>query len=61
MSNNEKKYTLVLIEDQKYGGYTAYYEEIPYAVAEGETKEEATKNLSDLIDYIETIEDLKGL
>lgn len=60
MSNYEK-YTLVLIEDQKIGGYTAFYQEIPYAVAEGETKEEATKNLNDLIDYIETVEDLKGL
>jgi len=57
----KKDRILVLIEDKKIGGYTAFYEGIPYAIAEGDTKEEAKQNLDDLILYIETHEDLTNL
>ena len=35
----------IYVEDLNYGGFTAYFEDFPEIIAEGETKEEAQKNL----------------
>jgi predicted RNase H-like HicB family nuclease len=35
----------IYVEDSKEGGFTAYFEDFPNILAEGETKEEARKNL----------------
>lgn len=36
---------VIFVEDQKQGGYTVFFKEIPNVVSEGETKEEAFHNL----------------
>ena len=58
---SKKQKTLVLIEDKACGDFTAFYEEIPYAIAQGKDKEEAKQMLDDLLDFIETKEDLTSL
>lgn len=42
------KYTIIL-EKQKEGGYTAQCLEVPGAISEGETKEEALKNVKEAL------------
>lgn len=42
------KYT-ILLEKQKEGGYTAQCLEIPGAISQGETKEEALKNVKEAL------------
>ncbi len=42
------KYT-ILLEKQTEGGYTAQCLEVPGAVSEGETKEEALKNVKEAL------------
>ena len=39
----------VLVEDPKIGGYTAYFKQLPDIIAEGETDEEAMKNLMNAV------------
>lgn len=42
------RYTILLVEDQTIGGYTAFFAEFPNIVVEGETKEEAKQKLFDV-------------
>ena len=39
----------VLVQDPKIGGYTAYFKQFPDIVAEGDTDDEAMKNLTDAV------------
>ncbi len=34
----------------KDGGYTGYFKEMPYVITEGETKEELSKNLDEVLE-----------
>ena len=46
--------TAVLVEDPNMGGYTAFFDEKQYVIAEGDTQEEAIKNLvTSLDDFLE--------
>lgn len=38
---------VVLVEDASIGGFTAYIKQFPHIIAEGDTEEEAMKNLID--------------
>lgn len=40
---------LVLIGDENYGGFTAYFEEFPNVIAEGDNEEEAEFKLINLL------------
>ena len=47
------KITIVL-EPQEEGGFTAYVPSLPGCISQGETKEEATKNIKEAIElYLE--------
>jgi len=39
----------VLVQDIKIGGYTAYFKQLPNIIAEGDTDNEAMKNLTDAV------------
>ena len=41
-----------VFEDAPEGGYTAFVEELPGAISQGETLEEARENLKEAIDLI---------
>ena len=41
-----------VFEEAEEGGYTAYVEELPGAISEGETLEEARENLKEAIELI---------
>jgi len=41
--------TLILVEDPKIGGYTAFFKQFPNIIAEGDTDEEATSNLMNTV------------
>jgi len=41
-----------VFEEAPEGGYTAFVEELPGAISQGETLEEARENLKDAIDLI---------
>ena len=44
----------VILEKQEEGGYTAYIPSLPGCVSQGETKEEALKNIKEAIElYLE--------
>jgi predicted RNase H-like HicB family nuclease len=46
--------TGILVEDENEKGFTAFLAEFPEAVAEGETEDEAKKNLFEaLVSYLE--------
>ena len=48
----------IVIEPSEEGGYTVYVPALPGCVSEGETREEAIKNIKEAIDlYLEPIED----
>lgn len=48
------KLTIVL-EPQEEGGYTAYVPSLPGCISQGETKEEAIKNIKEAVElYIES-------
>jgi len=40
------------VSDSEGGGYTAYVEELPGAISEGDTLEEARENLRDAIELL---------
>ncbi|MFQ6054648.1 MAG: type II toxin-antitoxin system HicB family antitoxin [Methanosarcinales archaeon] len=42
----------VILEKQEEGGYTAQCLEIPGAISQGETKEEALKNIKEAIELV---------
>jgi len=44
-TNETLNFTAVLVQDPFDGGYTAFFEQFPQAIAEGATDEEALANL----------------
>ena len=48
----------VVLEVSEEGGYTAYVPSLPGCISEGNTKEEALKNIQEAIElYLEPVED----
>jgi predicted RNase H-like HicB family nuclease len=48
----------IVIEESDEGGYTVYAPSLPGCISEGETKEEALKNIQEAIElYLEPVED----
>ena len=48
----------VVLEESDEGGYTVYVPSLPGCISEGETKEEALKNIQEAIElYLEPVED----
>ncbi len=48
----------VILEPSEEGGYTALVPSLPGCISEGETREEALKNIKDAIElYLESIDD----
>jgi len=48
----------VILEPQSEGGYVAYVPALPGCFSQGETKEEALKNIREAIElYLETLEE----
>ncbi|MBC7258753.1 MAG: type II toxin-antitoxin system HicB family antitoxin [Chloroflexi bacterium] len=48
----------VVLETSDEGGYTAYVPSLPGCISEGETLEEALKNIQEAIElYLEPVED----
>ena len=48
----------VILEKSDEGGYTAYVPSLPGCISEGETKEDALKNIKEAIElYLEPVED----
>lgn len=47
----------VVLEEQEEGGYTVYVPSLPGCISQGETKEEAMKNIKEAIElYLEADE-----
>ncbi len=48
----------VILEPSDEGGYTVYVPSLPGCISEGDTKEEALKNIREAIElYLEPVED----
>ena len=48
----------VILEPSEEGGYTVYVPSLPGCISEGETKEDAIKNIKEAIElYLEPVED----
>lgn len=48
----------IVLEESDEGGYTVYAPSLPGCISEGETKEEALKNIQEAIElYLEPVED----
>lgn len=48
----------IIIEESDEGGYTAYVPSLPGCISEGNTQEEALKNIQEAIElYLEPVED----
>ncbi|MHC4874791.1 MAG: type II toxin-antitoxin system HicB family antitoxin [Planctomycetota bacterium] len=48
----------IILEPSEEGGYTVYVPALPGCISEGETKEEAVKNIREAIElYLEPVED----
>jgi predicted RNase H-like HicB family nuclease len=48
----------VVLEPSEGGGYTAYVPSLPGCISEGESKDEALRNIKEAIElYIEPVED----
>jgi len=48
----------VVLEPSEDGGYTVYVPSLPGCISEGETEEEALKNIQEAIElYLEPVED----
>lgn len=48
----------IILEESAEGGYTAYVPSLPGCISEGQTKEEALKNIHEAIElYLEPVED----
>ncbi|MDD5474302.1 MAG: type II toxin-antitoxin system HicB family antitoxin [Candidatus Methanoperedens sp.] len=56
------KYTIIL-EKEEEGGYSAQCLELPEAISQGETKEEALKNIKEAIELVLEVlqEEVKAL
>jgi predicted RNase H-like HicB family nuclease len=49
---------IVVLEPSEEGGFTAYVPGLPGCISEGDTKEEALKNIKEAIElYIEFVDD----
>ncbi len=48
------KYTIIL-EKEEEGGYSAQCLELPGAISQGETKEEALKNIEEAVEAVEAV------
>ncbi len=46
----------IFIEDTRIGGFTAFFDELPNIITEGETKEEALENLISLVNIVSEYE-----
>ncbi|MFH0927787.1 MAG: type II toxin-antitoxin system HicB family antitoxin [Candidatus Micrarchaeota archaeon] len=50
------KYSVILKEDKEDGGYVAIVPQLPGCISDGDTKEEAMKNIRDAIRlYVESV------
>ena len=48
----------IVLEESDEGGYTVYVPSLPGCISEGNTKEEALKNIQEAIElYLEPVED----
>jgi len=48
----------IILEPSEEGGYTVYVPSLPGCISEGDTKEEALKNIKEAIElYLEPVED----
>jgi len=48
----------IVLEESDEGGYTAYVPSLPGCISEGDTKEDALKNIQEAIElYLEPVED----
>ncbi|MDD3622326.1 MAG: type II toxin-antitoxin system HicB family antitoxin [Methanofollis sp.] len=48
----------VVLEPSDEGGYTVYVPSLPGCISEGDTREDALRNIREAIDlYLETVED----
>jgi predicted RNase H-like HicB family nuclease len=48
----------IILEPSEEGGYTAIFPSLPGCISEGDTKEEALKNIQEAIElYLEPVED----
>lgn len=48
----------IVLEPSEEGGYTVYVPSLPGCISEGDTKEEAIKNIKEAIElYLEEVED----
>jgi len=48
----------IVLEESDEGGYTAYVPSLPGCISEGETKEEALKNIQEAIElYLDSVDD----
>jgi len=48
----------IVLDVSEEGGYTVFVPSLPGCISEGDTKEEAVKNIREAIDlYLETVED----
>ncbi|MBA2848258.1 type II toxin-antitoxin system HicB family antitoxin [Thermosulfuriphilus ammonigenes] len=48
----------IILEASEEGGYTVYVPSLPGCISEGDTKEEALKNIKEAIElYLEPVED----
>jgi len=48
----------IVLEPSEDGGYTVYVPSLPGCISEGDTKEEALKNIKEAIElYLEAVED----
>ncbi|HQU37517.1 MAG: type II toxin-antitoxin system HicB family antitoxin [Anaerolineae bacterium] len=48
----------IILEESDEGGYTAYVPSLPGCISEGNTQEEALKNIQEAIElYLEPVED----
>jgi len=48
----------IILEPSEDGGYTVYVPSLPGCISEGDTKEEAIKNIQEAIElYLEPVED----
>ena len=48
----------IILEPSENGGYTVYVPSLPGCISEGDTKEEAIKNIQEAIElYLEPVED----
>jgi predicted RNase H-like HicB family nuclease len=58
---SQLKLTIIFVEDETMGGYTAFFKHYPEVISEGETKKEALKNLWDALMTVQEVENVLNL